>query len=61
MTAKANNDEEIAEQYQRGRTCAILSSDLSSAFDLVDHSILLKKMEFYGVVGKEAKFFKSFF
>lgn len=34
--------------------------DLSKAFDCVDHDILLKKLSFYGVIGNEIKFLRSF-
>lgn len=34
--------------------------DFSKAFDLVDHTILLEKLMFYGVCGKEWLLFKSY-
>ena len=60
MTAKTAIDQELAENYEKGRACSVLSSDLSGAFDSVDHFFLLKKMSFYGIQGKELKFFESF-
>ena len=34
--------------------------DLKKAFDTVDHNILLKKMEFYGIYEKELSWFLSY-
>ena len=34
--------------------------DLSKVFDMVNHSILLRKMDSYGVKGKELKWFQDY-
>ena len=38
----------------------LLATDLSAAFDTIDHCILLKKLEFYGIRGKSLKLMESF-
>ena len=39
---------------------AILATDLTAAFDIIDHSILLEKMENIGVRNKEYSFIQSY-
>ena len=61
MTAKAVVDAEIAEKYEEDKVTAVVSSDLSNAFETVDHFILLDKLEYYGVEGPEKEFLESYF
>ena len=53
QTAKAAIDVALARGYEDDRTCALLCTDLSSCFDTIDHGLLLRKMEFYRIKGKE--------
>ena len=60
MTAKAAIDDRVAKKYEEGKTVSIISTDLSLAFDSVDHPTLLNKMKFYGIENKENEFFASY-
>ena len=52
--------ENIREALDKGHyTCGIFI-DLQKAFDTVDHQILLKKMEHYGIRGKANEWFRSY-
>ena len=49
MTAKAVIEKEEADIKESEEEVIILATDLSQAFDLVDHELLIQKMRFHGV------------
>ena len=50
----------ILESFNRNHYTLGLFLDMSKAFDSIDHSTLLKKMEFYGIRGTVLSWFKSY-
>ena len=46
--------------YSLNNITATIQTDMSSAFDTVDHQILLSKLEHYGIRGQELKLMLSF-
>ena len=59
-TARAVIEHQIADGYKRNKLVVTASTDLSAAYNTVNHKIPLKKMEYYGVTGKELELFKSY-
>ena len=53
-------ENKIEDGYQNKKLVVAASTDLSAAYDTVNHKILLKKLEYYGVSGTELKLFKSY-
>jgi hypothetical protein len=51
----------LAEIRDQGQCAAVIAVDLSAAFDLCDHKIMLMKLEHYGIRNAELEWFKSFF
>ena len=59
-TARAVIENKIEDGYQNKKLMVAASTDLSAAYDTVNHKILLKKLEYYGVTETELELFKSY-
>ena len=60
MTAISCLNHKLINNYNDGLISAVIQTDLSAAFDTVDHETLLKKLEHYGIVGKTNNILNSF-
>ena len=52
--------DQILESFEHNKYTLGVFIDLSKAFDTVDHSILLKKLELYGVTDRNHSWFKNY-
>ena len=52
--------ENIPTQHDDGKYSAGVFADLKKTFDTLDHNILLKTPDYYGVRGNENKWFASY-
>ncbi len=43
-----------------GNLTAVCSFDITKCFDTINHAILLRKMEYYGLQSENIKWFKSY-
>ena len=50
----------LLDSLNKNQVSLLLLIDFSKAFDLVDHSILLQKLQHYGIRGKAHNWFKSY-
>ena len=49
-----------SDNMDKGRVTGVVFLDIRKAFDSVDHSILIEKVQFYGVADRELMWFKSY-
>ena len=52
--------DEIYENKSKNNKPAIIFLDIKKAFDTVNHNILIKKLEYYGIGGTVLKWFKNY-
>ena len=55
-----NLQDKVRSSIEEKKNCMAIFMGLSKAFDLVDHSILLFKLHYYGVRGTPLKWFESY-
>ena len=51
---------DITGSFEKGEYTLGVFIDLSKAFDTVDHQVLIKKLQYYGIDGTALKWFKSY-
>ena len=59
-TATIQINYELCRNYEFNNISAVVLTDLSAAFNKVDTDILLAKLNYYRINGKELKLFNSF-
>ena len=52
--------EKLSCNIEKGEITAVTMLDFSKAFDLVDHELLLRKIEIYGITDLSLEWFKSY-
>ena len=60
VTARAVIDFECSQAIDTNRLGVVISTDLSAAFDTVDHGLLIEKMKFYGFSENTIMIFRSY-
>ena len=53
-------EEQIYENFEENKYTSGMFTDLAKTFDTVDHKILLRKMEIYGIGGTTIKWFENY-
>lgn len=51
---------DVLDGFEKHHSTVAALCDLTKAFDCVPHDILLRKLEYYGIMGVELEFFKSY-
>ena len=51
---------DIISSFEKGKYTLGVFTDLSKEFDTVDHEILIKKLQYYGIDGTALEWFKSY-
>ena len=49
----------MKKSIRSGKICGLIFFGFLRAFETIDRDILLKKLEFYGITGKELKWFRE--
>ena len=52
--------QDITSSFEKGEYTLEVFINLSKAFDTVDHQILIKKLQYYGIDGTALEWFKSY-
>ena len=52
--------EQINQSFEKNEFTLDVFVDLSKAFDTVDHQILFKKLEYYGIAGNNLRWFENY-
>ena len=60
LTAKTEIENAITKNLNENKYNVLLTTDLSAAFDTVDHVTLLRKMDHYGIRGHALKLMRSY-
>ena len=60
LTAKMAIDKAVADKAETWDKSIIIATNLSQAYDVVDHDILVEKLKFHGVRNESCKLIKSF-
>ena len=60
VTALTMINNKLIHNYENNKISALLSTDLSAAYDTIDNNILLAKLEHYGIRGKTLMLMKSY-
>ena len=60
VTARSLIDYYMGKGVENDILVVLFSTDLSSAFNTVDHEVLLRKLDWYGISGIELKIFRTY-